>query len=141
MNAAVLDGRFDGRFVDATDSFSRSERRIRENRKWRMQIVRRQRIALGTIIAVILSAVLFIGATLMIKAQNNDTAPVVKYYTVVNVHAGDTLESLSKERFSEDHYDSFESYINEILRINHLDSPEDLKAGENVIIPYYDVYK
>ena len=65
----------------------------------------------------------------------------VKYYAVVNVHAGDTLESLSKERFDKDHYDSFESYINEILRINHLDNPEDLKAGENVIIPYYDVYK
>ena len=141
MNAAVLDGRFDGRIVNATDSFSRSERRIRENRKWRREIVRRQRIALGVVVAVILSAVFFIGASLMIKAQNNDTVPVVKYYAVVSVHAGDTLESLSKERFAEDNYDSFESYINEILRINHLDNPEDLKAGENVIIPYYDVYK
>ena len=141
MNAAVLDGRFDGRIVNATDSFSRSERRICENRKWRREIVRRQRIALGVVVAVILSAVLFIGASLMIKAQNNDTVPVVKYYAVVNVHAGDTLEGLSKERFAEDHYDSSESYINEILRINHLDNPEDLKAGENVIIPYYDVYK
>ena len=46
MNAAVLDGRFDGRIVNATDSFSRSERRIRENRKWRREIVRRQSLFL-----------------------------------------------------------------------------------------------
>ncbi|MBE5832334.1 MAG: hypothetical protein E7306_11430 [Butyrivibrio sp.] len=136
MNAAMLDGRM----INRADYFSMSEVRIRQNKKRRMEIVRRQRIVLGVLITVILSSLIFIGGTLMIKAQNSDTAPIVKYYTVVNVHGGDTLESLSKVRFSEEHYDSFDAYINEILRINHLEKPEDLKAGENVIIPYYDVF-
>ena len=137
MNAAALDNRT----MNRIDAFSMSEMRIRQNRKWRREIVRKQRIVLGIVIAAVLSSVIFLGATLMIKAGSNETVPVVKYYTVVNVHAGDTLESLSEGRFSKEHYDSFEDYINEILKINHLDKPEDLKAGENVIMPYYYVYK
>ena len=121
--------------------YSRSEMRIRANKKWRMQVVRRQRLVLAAFLAVVLSILMSFAASIMIKAQNNDAEPMVKYYTVTMVHGGDTLESLAKDSFSEDHYDSFDAYINEILRINHLDAPEDLKAGENVVIPYYDVYK
>lgn len=137
MNTIAMDNRA----YNGYGYYSRSEMRIRANRKWRMQIVRRQRIALAVSIAVVLSIVIFFAASIMIKAQNNGTEPMVKYYTVAMVHGGDTLESLAKASFSEDHYDSFDAYINEIMRINHLDAPEDLKAGENVVIPYYDVYK
>ena len=121
--------------------YSRSEMRIRANRKWRMQVVRRQRLVLAAFLAVVLSIIMSFTASIMIKAQNNDMEPTVKYYTVKVVHGGDTLESIAKPMFSEEHYKSFDAYINEILRINHLDAPEDLKAGENVVIPYYDVYK
>ncbi|MCR5557633.1 MAG: LysM peptidoglycan-binding domain-containing protein [Butyrivibrio sp.] len=137
MNTIAMDNRA----YNGYGYYSRSEMRIRANRKWRMQIVRRQRIALAVSIAVVLSIVIFFAASIMIKAQNNGIEPMVKYYTVAMVHGGDTLESLAKESFSSDHYDSFDAYINEILRINHLDDPEDLKAGENVVIPYYDIYR
>ena len=137
MNATVLNGRTYNGFGDC----SISEIRRRENRKWRREVVRRQRIVLSAFIAVILSIIISFGVSIMINAKSNDSAPMVKYYTVTTVHAGDTLEGLAKERFSKEHYESFDAYINEILRINHLDAPEDLKAGENVVIPYYDIYK
>jgi LysM repeat protein len=137
MNAMVMDNRT----YNGYDYFSRSEMRIRANKKRRMEIVRRQRVFLGAMVAMLLALIVSLGTTVIIKAQNNDTAPEVKYYTVQMVHSGDTLESLAKERFSKEHYVSFEAYLNEIMRINHLDAPEDLMAGENVVIPYYDVYR
>ena len=121
--------------------FSKSEVRIRANKIRRREIVRRQKIVLAVIIAVLLSIIISFGASIMIKAQNNDTEPMVKYYTVAVVHGGDTLESLAKKHYSEEHYKNFEAYMNEIMKINHLDAPEELKAGENVVIPYYDIYK
>ena len=50
MIAAMLDGRM----INRVDYFSMSEVRIRQNKKRRMEIVRRQRIVLGGLIAVIL---------------------------------------------------------------------------------------
>ncbi len=137
MNAVLMNGVTYNGFGNV----SKSEIRIRENKKWRMQIVRRQRMMLAAFIAVISIMAISFSASLLIKAQDNNFEPVCKYYTVAGVHAGDTLWTMALKYYSEDNYDSYDAFIDEILKINHLNSAEDLKAGENVVIPYYDIYR
>ena len=120
---------------------SQSEIRIRENRNWRMQIVRRQRMVLAAMIAIIAFVVISFSASIMIKAEDNTYEPTCKYYKVVNVHGGDTLWTMAQQYYSEVNYKNYDAFISEICRINHLESPEQLKAGENVVIPYYDIYR
>jgi hypothetical protein len=137
MKAVLMDGITYNGF----GKVSQSEIRIRENRKWRMEVVRRQRIVLASFIAAVAFMAILFSASLMIKAQDNTYEPTCKYYTVANVHAGDTLWVMAQKYYSEENYKNYDAFITEICKINHLESPEDLKAGENVVIPYYDVYK
>ena len=137
MNRVLMDGVT----YDSFGKLSQREIRIRENKKRRMQVVKRQRMALAAIIAAIAFTVISFSASIMIKAEDNTYEPTCKYYTVANVHAGDTLWTMADEYYSEDHYKNYDAFISEICRINHLESPKELKAGENVVIPYYDIYK
>ena len=128
---------------DRYEELSPSEQRIMLNKKRRLKIVRRQRlILLAAVIAVVfLFMSMFMKMSLVLSAQSRDITPTCKYYKVVSVHAGDTLESLATKYYANDKYGDFSSYISEICSINHLDDPDVIKAGENVVIPYYDEYR
>ena len=110
------------------------EMKIAENRKRRMKIVRRQRIALVIIISLVIAAATFLSVTFLSKASSEDVR--FKYYTSVNVCGGDTLESISLKYIS-DEYKDMASYINEVRNINHLDEKDMIFAGENIIVPYF----
>ena len=73
----------------------------------------------------------------MSGATSDAYEPEFKYYKSVTVHSGDTIWDIAQEYYSEDNYSSFNSYLYEIISLNRLDSEGTLKAGENVIIPYY----
>lgn len=120
---------------------SKSEIRIRENKKRRLRIVRRQKIALFLGIAFILFIILFSSYSLMSVAQDDNFVPKCKYYKVLTVHAGDSISQLAQEYFDEEEYEDFGSYVSEICKINQLTDSNFIKAGENIVVPYYAEYK
>lgn len=120
---------------------SKSEIRIRENKKRRLRIVRRQKIALFLGITFILFILLFFRYSLMSTASNDDFVPKCKYYKVLTVHAGDNISEIAKEYYDADQYEDFGTYVSEICKINQLSDANLIKAGENIVVPYYDEYR
>lgn len=59
-----------------------------------------------------------------------------KYYTSVIVEAGESLWDIADD-YMDEHYDSRNSYIAEVRRINHLDENGTVTAGQTLIVPYY----
>lgn len=114
-----------------------SERRIRNNRKKRNRQLKRQFIAVlfGMMLTVVISGTFF---GMKSKAQTADEAQSLqyKYYTSITVAAGDTLLQYASE-YADDHYDSVDDYVKEVMDINHLKSSESIKYGQKLIIPYY----
>ena len=129
MKAAMMYN--DPRFVSA------SEIRIYNNKKRRMRIVRRQRLALAAIIAVIVATTIFIIMTLTSNATSDTFVPEYKYYKQITVHSGDTLWNIASANMSEGHYRNLDAYIAEVSSINHLPEDGTINAGENLIIPYF----
>ena len=113
--------------------------RIVDNKKRRLRIVRRQRLLLAVFIAALISITIFIVSTMILEAHSEATE--VKYYTAVDIHAGDTLYELSNNYISYTHYNDINSYMNEVKRINHLDEVGHIYAGTKIIFPYYSIYK
>ena len=110
------------------------EIRIEENRKRRLRIVRRQRIILGLIIAVIVFAFAFLGTKLVLSAHSENIR--FKYYTTITVHSDDTLGSIAGDYISSEYKDA-DSYIREVCTINNLNEEGRIYAGESLVVPYY----
>ena len=58
-----------------------------------------------------------------------------KYFTSVQVEAGDTLWGIS-QRYISPEYASTKEYIDEVIKINHI-TEDDIKAGCYITVPYY----
>ena len=110
------------------------EIRIAENKKRRLRIVRRQRITLALVIAVIVFTFVFLGSRLVLSAHSDNGR--FKYYTSVTVHSGESLSSIADDYISSE-YENADSYIREVCAINHLDEEGTIYAGENIVVPYY----
>ena len=107
-------------------------RKIMARRARQLRI--RLTIAISVFIIVLFSA---IGMTsFMSKAQETSEEYHTKCYTSVMVPYGTTLSELSIEYINSDYYDSLDSYMNEVMFINHMIST-DIKAGTYLIMPYY----
>lgn len=61
----------------------------------------------------------------------------IKYYTSIEVEAGDTLWDLAGVYASSDYDVCREEFINEVKKINHL-SDDRITAGMYLTIPYYE---
>lgn len=113
----------------------RSERRIRVNRMKRRRELRKHILTLVlTFVLVITCSMMFF--TVKTKAQNRDEAVCYKYYKSITVSRGDSLWIYAAEYADEDHYDSYQNYIDEVLQMNELSS-ESITAGQHLIVPYY----
>ena len=120
---------------------SKSELRIIENKKRRIRIVRRQKLVLILFASLILFAIFFLRNSLKLEAQNEDYIPKCKYYKMVTVHVGDNLSQIAEDFYDADEYDDMNSFIDEICSINGLSDSNMIKAGENLVVPYYDIYR
>lgn len=123
----------DGQFWDSR------ELRIYNNKLRRMKIVRRQRITFALVIFAIVFTFIFLISSIKLAAQNKDFTPKCKYYKVISVENGDTLWDIASSNIDYDHYSSLDSYLSEIETINKLDDSCLIRAGESLVIPYYDV--
>ncbi len=118
-----------------TSSERRSERRIRMNRTKRRRELRKHILTLTlTFVLVITCSMMFF--TVKTKAQNSDEAIYYKYYKSITVSRGDSLWTYATEYADEDHYDSYQNYIDEVLQMNGL-SCENITTGQHLVVPYY----
>lgn len=113
------------------------DRRLSKRRKGTRG--QRERRLYGAIAAIAATLFLCTAASLLLcsflsVAQNQEKEVLYKYYTSVMVRPGDNLWSLA-EQYS-DGYASAESYVREVIRVNHL-FQEEVRAGEYLILPYY----
>ncbi len=117
--------------------YSKSEVRIRNNKKRREKIFRRQLILLALSVAFMIFLIAFIFTSFMSDAQSDEYCPEYKYYKTVSVHADDTIWDIARVDYSSDHYDNMSAYISEICSINNIGDPNKINAGEALIVPYY----
>lgn len=116
---------------------SESEVRIRRNQIRRRRIVRRQYIALGAILAIIIFTLCFSFSTILSGAESDEHVTHYKYYKTVTLHSGDSVWTVADANYDAGQYDSIHEYISEINTLNKLSSDSVVNAGEVLIIPYY----
>lgn len=115
------------------------EIRIAANRKKRLRIVRRQRMILGIVIAIVVFLGIFLATTMLTQAQSEKVP--IKYYTSITIKPGETLSSIADRYLSDaelsKEYKNADSYIKEVCAMNHIDEDDTIYAGENLCVPYY----
>lgn len=117
------------------ESIRKMERAVCVNMRRRKTTVYKRLIASGCftlVLALILSIALFGFST---KASEDSNVPMYKYYTSIQITAGDTLWSLA-QKYDAPHSNSVKNYINEVKDMNGL-TDDTLMNGQYLIIPYY----
>ncbi len=113
---------------------AKREKRIAENRKKRIKIVRRQRILLAFAIIAVVFISVFLVMSLESRADTGDVR--FKYYTSRTLSAGDSLYDIARKNCT-DEYKDIDTYINEVCSINHIADKDAVLAGRSIIVPYY----
>ena len=112
-----------------------SERRIKNNKmKRRRQLRRHIIVAITTVLLISCFSICFF--SFKAKAQSDSEEIAYKYYKSIVVESGDTIWEYAKEYAHEDYYDSYDSYVKEVIRINAM-SDDSIMSGQYLIIPYY----
>ena len=112
-----------------------SERRIRNNKLRRRRQLRHHIMMFAmTVLLIVSLSVCFFG--FKTKAQSETEQIAYKYYKSIVVESGDTIWDYANEYAHEDFYDSYDSYIKEVIRINAM-SDDSIQSGQYLIIPYY----
>ncbi len=114
-----------------------NDRDLRNYRRKR----RRQREIRRIFILAGIAVVLVLGFALSYRAflshANTEIDSIsYKYFTSIQIEPGDTLWNLADRYADQEHYDSREVYITEVMAMNHM-TDEDLSAGSYLILPYY----
>ena len=101
----------------------------------RQQRIRRKRQALF-LSAFVLIFLLGIGlGTVFAHAEEPAAGHAHKYYTNVELQAGDTLWQIA-DTYMDAHYADRRELLNELMELNHLTS-DRLISGQKLIVPYY----
>lgn len=117
---------------------SYSEQRIINNRaKRNKELLRNVVLFFVSLILFILLSVLLLSSKSV--ASDGSEEILYKYYTSVQIVAGDTLTSISND-YSSKGFKSNDEFIKEVMYINNLEEDSIIYAGQNLVIPYYDVY-
>lgn len=112
-----------------------SERRIRNNRIRRRRALRKHILtAFMTLFLIAACSMLFF--SVKTKAQGNDEQILYKYYKSITVAAGDTLWNFADQYAEPSHYPDYQSYIDEVVRMNGL-MDEHITSGQHIVLPYY----
>lgn len=120
--------------MDSVALYRSDMRRIRNKKRRQRQLKRN--ITVGIIVCILVVALSVAFGSILVHAQSEDIAPVYKYYASIEVQYGETLWSIAQKNLDNEHYADTQTYIKEVLRINHL-TDEQIVAGQYLIIPYY----
>ncbi len=114
-----------------------SERANRSLAK-RAAIVSLQKKLIAITILIVVSVIVLLASSIsaMASAKNN-SKPVYKYYTSIEVQDGDTLWSIADSYIDGYNIDR-DDYMDEICELNHLDlDGSSIHSGEYLTIAYY----
>lgn len=95
----------------------------------------RSRILLFIMTVCLIFGLVFSLSIMVARADTGIENNNYKYFSSIMVGYGDNLLSIA-EQYVDDHYDSVEQYVNEVIHINNLKENE-VKAGQYLVIPYY----
>lgn len=103
-------------------------------RKLRVRQVRRIRERI-LMLAIGIAIGLFLFKAFAVQASADSQPKRYKYYTSVFVRPGDNLWSIAG-KYITDEYEDIDSYIAEVMQINHMGSVQ-VQAGNYICVPYY----
>lgn len=117
--------------------YEMSDRELRRYKRiLRLRRERRQKIVkLSFMVAATLCAIMIFAASYGAIKSNANTG--FKYYTKITVETGENLWDIADKYIDYNIYESKNSYIAEVKRMNHLDDSDDIMAGQTLIVPYY----
>lgn len=114
----------------------RSEKRIYQNRLRRQKEMRKNFLLFMMTVCLIVTCSISV-STFRSSAKDDSDQASYKYYKSITVSSKDTLWSIAEEYMDQEHYESVNDYINEVIRVNTL--PDDtICYGQHLIVPYYD---
>ncbi|WP_049945642.1 LysM peptidoglycan-binding domain-containing protein [Butyrivibrio sp. LC3010] len=116
----------------------RAEQRALTRRNHRREVIIKRRIITFCIMAsIILSLFIILSFSFNSDASANSDNEQFRYYTSVSVTSGDSVWSIAEEYMDELHYRNTREYVTDIAHINRISPDSKLRAGTNLIIPYY----
>lgn len=113
----------------------RSERRIRNNRIRRRREMRKNFLMFVMTLCLIVTTSVAV-SSFRSNAKNDASKETYKYFKSIVVSDSDTLWSIAETYMDEEHYDSVNEYIREVMRINSLKN-DAIYADAHLIVPYY----
>lgn len=117
----------------------RSERA--QQRKYKRERIRRtKQIFERVLLTICIIALLAIGSSaILTKATTTEEAKDVyyKYYTQIEIQAGDSLWDIAGEYMEHGPYESRKDYMNEVVELNQLSSTTIIQ-GQHLVVPYYE---
>ena len=106
------------------------------SRRRRQVYMKKFTAAISALVLVLCMSVL-LGCNFSDASGSREEAPVEhRYYKSIEIQPGDTLWGIAEE-FMTDEYSSVNEYINEVKKINGLDS-DDIQDSQYLTIAYYD---
>ena len=106
----------------------------RSNRHAKEASQKRIAVLFCSIVAVVMICSIMFGT---INTQAAPTENSTKYYTSIQIEAGDTLWAIANEYIT-DEYADMDTYMKEVCAINHI-TEDEIHAGQYLVIPYYAV--
>lgn len=121
---------------------------MRSHRSYEMIRRRKKQIFIQKIIFLSVISIVLMGISVFISddsvdAHTENTQSIegevsseCKYYTCIEVLAGDSLWSIA-ERYMDDNYSTIHDYMKEVKEINDLET-SNIHAGQYLTVPYYN---
>lgn len=97
----------------------------------------RRNVIVILITTVLIAGSAMLGSTIVASGRTkaSDTKTSYKYYTSIEIEAGDSLWSIASEYMTEE-YDSVQEYVDEVKALNGL-VDDKIHSGQYLTIPYY----
>ena len=117
---------------EMTDSELRNYRR---RLKRQIAIRRRCMMLFMTCCLIVVCAISY--HSIRSRASSSEEELNFKYYTNITVAYGETLWEIADQYIDYEQYGDKETYIAELMHINHLNEDEVIHVGRHLIVPYY----
>jgi uncharacterized membrane protein len=138
MREVVIGGKTYSYSENCETSFIRSM----NNKRRRERQLRRRIVTFCVATSVIIFLALVLSFSFRSDASSSQEHEQYRYYTTVAVVSGDSIASIAESHMDKLHYRDVDEFICDIAEVNRISTTTALKAGTNLIVPYYsDVNK